>query len=160
MDGGEFFQPESMYAIMARRFRIWYLLMLFLVNRCVFYPSALLQVLTLFPCCLSIRVFVMISWLQYFAQIFFFFSLHLVVGMSLRHLPLHVGNFFFIVLKCPIFFCIVLSCLDIFLIFLLSPIFLAYFLELYCYFYLSCFFLLVSTCSMIFPLFYYVCFTL
>ena len=63
-------------------------------------------------------------------------------------------------------FCIVLPCLDIFLVFLLCQHLLINFLKLYCLFYLCYVFLFVPACSSVFPLFYHyfmlvlrICFT-
>ena len=58
MDGREISKLEFMYAILARRFIIWYFLALLWVNRSVFLSSSFILILaTLFPCCLSIQTF-------------------------------------------------------------------------------------------------------
>ena len=57
--------------------------------------------------------------------------LNLVVGRSLYHHPLFVGIIFFPCLRIFCFVCIVLSFVEIFLIFLLSPVVLSFLLVLF-----------------------------
>ena len=124
-----------MYAIMVWRFPIWYFLMLFWVNRCVFSPSVLLRVfLTLFPCCLSIRLFCYVLLVAIFCSKI---VLLLVVGMFSCHLPLLSGRIFFVVLERR-FVLILLPYL--FLIFLLSPLLFGLFPRILLSFFLCCFF--------------------
>ena len=100
-----------------------FFLVLFWVNLSVFPLSVLLRVLlTLLPCCLSIRLYcygllVAISYSK-ITQLL----LHPVVGMFSRHLPQLVGRIFFRCFGMSCFVCIVLPFLDIFLIFHLSPV--------------------------------------
>ena len=88
------------------------------MNQGVFSPSVLLRVLqTLSPCCLSI-------WLR--THILLqncFVSFSSVVDMSSCVLLQLAGRiFFFHCFGMSCFVCIILSCLDIFLVFLLSPV--------------------------------------
>ena len=82
-------------------------------------PGGLLRTfITLFPCCLSIRLFCYDLSVPIFCSKIFLALSHPVVDMASLILSLIVGWIFFVVLERP-----VLSCLDIFLAFLLSFVF-------------------------------------
>ena len=123
MDAGEFFEPEYMYLSWLGVFVLRIVLVLFRVNRCIFSPSVFLQVLlTLFLCCLFIRFFSYVVLVAIFCSKIVLFPLHPVVGKTLCHLPLLVGRIFSRYFGISWLVCIVLPCLDIFLIFLHSPV--------------------------------------
>ena len=93
------------------------------VNWCVFPPCDLLRVFaTLFPCCLSIRLFCYDLSVPIFCSKIILLPSHLVVGISSPILPLLARIIFFHRFGISCFICIVWSCLGIFLGFLLSPV--------------------------------------
>ena len=121
MNGGEFLEPESMYSIIARRFPIWYFLVSFSVNLCVF-PLSVLRLLTFSACCLSIHHFCYVHLVTIVYSKIVQLLLHRVVSIFLCHLLQLVGRIFFRCFGMICFVCIVLPFVDIFLIFLLFPV--------------------------------------
>ena len=108
--------------------------MSFSLNLCVFPLSVLLRVLlTLWACCLSIRVFCYVLLVAIFYSRIVQFLLHPVVSMCSYHLPQLVNRIFFRSFGVFCFACIALPFVDIFLIFY-RQYFLVYFLMLFCYF--------------------------
>ena len=106
---------------MAWSFPIQYFLVLFLMNWCVFSSWVFLRVLlTLFPCYLFILLFCYVLLVAIFCSKIVLFPCHSVVNISSSILPYLLVEFFHCFGKFY-FVCIVLSCLDIFLVCLLSP---------------------------------------
>ena len=94
-----------------------------------FSPEGLLRAIaTLFSCCLSIRLFCYDPIIC--SKIFLPLS-HPVVDMALPILPQIVGRIFFVFFGTSCFIYIVWSCLGIFLVFLLSSVFLVGLLKLF-----------------------------
>ena len=92
------------------------------MNWGVFSPSVLLwDLVTLFPCCLSIRLFCIVLSVPIFCSKIFLLPCHQVVGMYSCILTQLAGWFFHCFWK-SWFICIVWSCLTIILAFLLSPV--------------------------------------
>ena len=117
MNGGEFL--ESYIPLWHGVFQFDIFLELFSVNCCVFPLSDLLRVLILLSSCLSIRLFVVFSWLPYFSpNSFVFYCIRLLVCFRVISSHLLV-EFSFVVLECPVNVCIVLPIVDTSLIFLL-----------------------------------------
>ena len=97
--------------------------MLLWVNRGVFSPTVFLQVLlTLFPCYLSIWLFCYVLLILISCSKIVLFPCHLVVGMSSCILSLLACRILLHCFGISCFVYIVLRCLNIFLIFLLSPV--------------------------------------
>ena len=116
-----------------------------------FFPSRLVF-LTFYRFCLSFQLFCYVVYVPLFCSGSILLSYHLVVGMCLCILLLLVKIIFVNSFGMSYFVCIVLSCLDIFLVFFLfCQCLLIYFLDLYCLFYLYCFFRFVTTCFSVFP---------
>ena len=104
-------------------FQFGIFLVLFWVNQYVSSPSVILRVLlTLFRCCLINWIFCFVLFVAIFCSRIVLFSCHPVIGMSSCNLPLTCCLNFFRCFGMSNFVCIVLSCLDIFLAFLLSPV--------------------------------------
>ena len=94
----------------------------------------------------------MFSWLPYFAQEFFSFScIWLLVWVHVIS-PKLLVEFSFVVLS-VLHYPLSISLKSSFF----RQYFLIYFLKLYCYFFSCCFFLFVSICFNVFPLFYRFC---
>ena len=119
MDGSEFFKPISMYAIMAWRF-----LSVAQSELRYIFGFGVSSSPSLFPCCLSIRLFCYVPFVPMFCSKIVLFPYHPVVGMCWFIHPQFPGRIFFVFfcggMSC--FVCIVLFCIDIFLVFLLSPV--------------------------------------
>ena len=108
---------------MTKRFQIYYFLgVFFWMNEDVFSSCVLLQVLTLFQCCFSIQFSITIFFVPIFCSKIVLFSSHSAVCMCLLIRPLLAGRIFFRCFGMTCFVRIVLSCLDIFLVILLSPV--------------------------------------
>ena len=93
-------------------------LVLLWVNQGVFFPSALLPVLlTLFSCCLSIRLICYVLFVPIFCSKLVLFSSHPVVGMFSYILPQLAGRIFFF-FRCfwNVQFCLYCFILDIFFV--------------------------------------------
>ena len=139
---------------MAWRFPVWYS---FSVDLCKFMcfsafrpsssPSNSLVV--------SSRLFCYVFWLTYFFSKIVRFPLNPVVGSFSRHLLPVVGRIFFRCFGMSCFVCIVLPFVDIFLIFLLSPVISGLFPQVVQLFFLMLLFLFVPTYSDVFLLFHH-----
>ena len=100
-------------------FQLDIFLVLFWVNRCVFLLSDVLRVLlTLLPCCLSIRLFCYVLLVAIFYSKIVRFFLHLVVRMFSYHLSQLESRISFHCFGISCFVCIALPFVDIFLIFI------------------------------------------
>ena len=94
--------------------------MLLWVNWCVFSPSVFLGVLlTLFPYFSSIRLLCYVLFVTKFCSKIVLFPCHLVVGMTACNPPLLAGWILFRCFEISCLVCIVLSYLDIFIVFFL-----------------------------------------
>ena len=127
----------------------------FSVNLFVFPLSVLLQILfrhDAYP----FGFFHVLLVAIFYSKIFQLLS-HPVVGMCSCHLPQLVGRIFYRCFGRFCFVCIALPFVDIFLIFLLSPVLSGLFPQVVLLFFLCCFFLFVLTSGSIFPLFYRFC---
>ena len=123
MNGGKFLEPESMYSFM-----VWHFLILFI------FSVALCKSMSISVPCPSLslsRSFVMLIIFSAFCYVLlvsiFYFKivqllLHPVVGKFSCHFPQFVGRIFFRCFEMSCFVCIVLHFVNIFLIFLLSPV--------------------------------------
>ena len=98
VDGSEFFKLASMYALMARCFPIWHFFGVALSElRRIFAlgPSSSPYIITIFPSCLSIRLFSYDPCVPIFYSQIVLLPLHLVVVMSSYILLLLVLKIFF-----------------------------------------------------------------
>ena len=119
-----FFEPEAMYSVIARRFQVRFLFSVLWVNRCVFPLWGLLQILlVLLSYCLYIHPFRYVLLAAIFLSKIVRFLWHTVVGMfSCYPLPTTKRIFF----RCFGMFCfvfIISPFVDISFISLLSPVF-------------------------------------
>ena len=83
MDGSELFEPESMYAIMARSFPIWHI-----------FECCSLVLHTFFPCCLSIWLFCYVPFVTIFCS--------KIVLLPCIWLLVCLGAIFLVVLEYPV----------------------------------------------------------
>ena len=133
-------------------FPIWYFWMLFSVEQSFFcFAFSLLSTPNSFP----IWLFCYNLFVAIFKSENILFPCHSVVGGASCNFSLLAGRIVFDAFGMSYFVCIVLPCLDIFLIFLLWQVSSGYFFELFSLFYLCYFFLFVPICSSVFQLFYY-----
>ena len=110
--GGEFFKPESMYAIMAWGFPIQYFL--------EFSSQRILGIH--FSCYLLSQPFCYILSVPIFYSQIVLFPLHPVVGLSLCIFYRHACRIFFRYFRRSCFVCITWPCLRTSQVFLLSPV--------------------------------------
>ena len=142
MDGSGFFEPESLYTIMARCFSIWYFFSVFPSKlMCIFifnHSSSLSN--SFFHVAYPFGFFVMFSWLPYFSPKLFGFSCIRLLVCFRVFSPNLLVEFTFVVLECTIlsvlFYPVSISFLSSFFCYYL----LVYFLEFYRHFFLSSFF--------------------
>ena len=154
MIGGEFLEPETMYPIMAWRFPVWYILLSFSVNWCIFPLSDPLRVLLVILWYrLSIQPFRYVVWLTYFStKLLGFFCISLLICFLVIPSQLLIKFFF----RCFVPFCLYCFTLSRYIFNLASfaSSFWYFFLKLYCKFFMWCLFLSVPNYSIVFPLFY------
>ena len=124
------------------------------VNQSVFSPSIFVIVLlTPCLCCLSIRFFCYVLFVPIICSKIVLLPCHPLFGMSSYILPLPACRIFFHCFGISCFVCMVLSCLDTFLVFLLSPVPSSLFPRVV--FTCVAFFLFTPICSCVFPLSYH-----
>ena len=147
-----------MNSIMDRSYLIWYSLRVALTESMYIFAFApFSNPSNSFPMLVIDLVFLLCSLcsLIFAPKLFSFLVIWLLVCL-LAIFPYLLVKVFFHCFGMFYFFCIVLSCLDIFLVFcLLSPV--PFDLFHRTRFYLCCFFFFVLTCSNLFPLFYNFC---
>ena len=109
---------------------------------------------TFFSCFLSIRLLCYVLFLPIFCSNIVLFPCHPTVGMSSCILPL-LGRIFCCCFGMSYFFCTVLSCFDIFLVFLFSPLPSDLFPQIFVCFICVAFFFPSTHIPHVFPLFYF-----